>query len=98
MRRRGRFVDTTLSLAETNDLNYFQRLQRELRIWWGLKHPNVLRLVGTATGFSDHVSFVCPWIEKGSLTQVLKCEGETYSLRRRLYVVSNVNMRRGPYH
>ena len=45
---------------------------REVKIWAFLKHPNVLPLLGTVTGFGLVISMISPWMEEGDLTQYLR--------------------------
>ncbi|KAH7912184.1 kinase-like domain-containing protein [Hygrophoropsis aurantiaca] len=44
-----------------------KRLRRELKAWRGLDHPNIVPLLGVATGFGPYTAMVCPWMENGTL-------------------------------
>ncbi|KAF9486975.1 hypothetical protein BDN71DRAFT_1404072, partial [Pleurotus eryngii] len=41
---------------------------RELAVWLKLEHPRVLPLYGTVSDFGLYPSMVCPWMEKGNLS------------------------------
>ena len=49
---------------------------KELKIWSGLSHPNVLPILGFVRRFSGSVypSFVSPWVENGTLRDYMKRE------------------------
>ncbi|KAH7890159.1 kinase-like domain-containing protein, partial [Phlebopus sp. FC_14] len=49
-----------------------QRLIRELSVWHGLSHPNILPLYGITENFGPLYSMVCPWVASGTLTCYLK--------------------------
>ncbi|KAN0073718.1 Protein kinase-like domain containing protein [Tylopilus felleus] len=48
-----------------------KRLRREIEVWRGLKHDNVLPLLGTTMGFGRYPAMVCPFAENGTLTSYL---------------------------
>jgi serine/threonine protein kinase len=39
---------------------------RELAVWHGLKHPNIIELLGISTNFGPIPAMVSPWISKGN--------------------------------
>ncbi|KAF8556027.1 hypothetical protein OG21DRAFT_1521345 [Imleria badia] len=49
-----------------------KQLRREIKVWLGLKHDNVLPLLGTTKGFGQFPAMVCPWAKNGTLTSYLK--------------------------
>ncbi|KAF4574302.1 hypothetical protein EYR36_005635 [Pleurotus pulmonarius] len=67
-----------------------KRLRREVVIWKGLEHKNILPLLGVVRGFGPYVSMVCPWMAKGSLTQYLGLQGSSLSHQRRLQIIREV--------
>lgn len=79
-----------------NQLRHFsyccghQRIRREITIWQGLKHENVLPLLGITTDFGRYMSLVSPWLENGSLMQYLDKNGDSLGVGRRLQLVSTV--------
>ncbi|KAF9245050.1 kinase-like domain-containing protein [Melanogaster broomeanus] len=48
-----------------------QKLRRELKVWAGLQHTNVVPLLGVATGFGLLPAMVSPWFKNGSLSSYL---------------------------
>jgi len=67
-----------------------KRIRREIAIWQGLKHENVLPLLGITSDFGRYMSFVSPWLENGSLIQYLEKNGDELDLGRRLQLASEV--------
>lgn len=58
-----------------------------MRIWKQLKHPHVLELCGTVTGFGPYTSMVCPWMKNGSVTKYLENCGDILTVEDRLRLV-----------
>jgi hypothetical protein len=56
-------------------------------IWKQLKHPHVLELCGTVTGFGPYTSMVCPWMKNGSVTKYLESCGDILTVEDRLRLV-----------
>ncbi|KZP30844.1 kinase-like protein [Athelia psychrophila] len=48
------------------------RLRREITVWKRLRHPNVVRLMGTVCNVSSGCGMVSMWMARGSLHQYLK--------------------------
>lgn len=67
---------------------YLQRLAREMDVWKQLKHPNILPLYGTTSGFGPYDSLVCPWMENGSASRYMEKWGDIMSMTDRLQLVS----------
>jgi serine/threonine protein kinase len=67
-----------------------QRIRREIAIWQGLKHENVLPLLGITSDFGRYMSLVSPWLENGSLMQYLDKNRDTLGVTRRLQLVSRI--------
>ncbi|KAG2076584.1 kinase-like protein [Suillus decipiens] len=63
--------------------------RRELEIWKRLRHPNILKLMGT-TRFSPSVALVSPWMINGHLTLFLSQNNETLGLRDRLCLLCDI--------
>ncbi|KDR71882.1 hypothetical protein GALMADRAFT_783839 [Galerina marginata CBS 339.88] len=62
-----------------------RRLRREIRVWQGLRHRNVIPLLGLTHRFNNSPlpSMVCPWMESGTLTSYLRRDltlGERFKL------------------
>jgi len=68
--------------------SFYQRLQRELRVWQRLEHENVLPLCGTTSDFGPYTSMVCPWMDNGSVSRYLERCGDILSVSDRLQLVS----------
>jgi len=64
-----------------------KRVRKELRIWQCLNHPNIIPLCGVSSAFGFYDSFVCPWMELGSLSTFLKNAEATLNLSRRLEIL-----------
>ncbi|KAH7928052.1 kinase-like protein [Leucogyrophana mollusca] len=65
-------------------LNDSQRLRRELRVWKGLRHPNIVPLLGVTSGFGPYTAMVCPWMEHGTLGHYLENSALTQRQRYQL--------------
>ncbi|KAL5508382.1 hypothetical protein ACEPAH_6001 [Sanghuangporus vaninii] len=60
-------------------------LRAEIRVWHGLDHPNIVKLLGTCKGFSPYSSMILPWFANGSLSSFLhKHKSLIYGERLRL--------------
>ncbi|KAL5527259.1 hypothetical protein ACEPAG_6050 [Sanghuangporus baumii] len=60
-------------------------LRAEIRVWHGLDHPNIVKLLGTCKGFSPYSSMILPWFANGSLSSFLhKHKSLIYEERLRL--------------
>ncbi|KAG1750220.1 kinase-like domain-containing protein [Suillus lakei] len=64
--------------------------RRELGIWKRLRHPNILKLMGTTRHFSLSEALVSPWIANGNLTSFLRQNDETLGLRNRLLLLRDI--------
>ncbi|KAF9074431.1 hypothetical protein BDP27DRAFT_1317072 [Rhodocollybia butyracea] len=64
-----------------------RRLAREMDVWKQLKHPNILPLYGTTSGFGPYDSLVCPWMENGSASRYMEKWGDIMSMTDRLQLV-----------
>ncbi|KAG2076585.1 kinase-like protein [Suillus decipiens] len=64
--------------------------QRELEIWKGLRHPNILKLMGTTRHFGKFPALVSPWMVNGNLTSFLIQNNETLGLRDRLLLLRDI--------
>jgi serine/threonine protein kinase len=60
----------------------------ELTVWKGIRHPNILPLLGIVVGKSFLPSLVSPWIEGGSLPNYVALRRANLSLAERLSIVS----------
>jgi hypothetical protein len=67
-----------------------RRLARELDVWKQLKHPNILPLYGTTSGFGPYDSLVCPWMENGSVSKYMEKWGDILSMTDRLQLLCEV--------
>jgi len=67
-----------------------KRIRREIAIWQGLKHENVLPLLGITADFGRYMSLVSPWLENGSLMQYLDRNCNTLGVGRRLELACEV--------
>ncbi|KIM82176.1 hypothetical protein PILCRDRAFT_820544 [Piloderma croceum F 1598] len=80
--------------ARTHDSELEQkiskRIRREIAIWQGLKHENVLPLLGITSDFGRYMSLVSPWLENGSLMQYLDKNRDTLGISRRLQLACEV--------
>jgi len=60
-------------------------LKAEVGIWHELNHPNIVKLLGTCSGFGPYVSMCCPWYANGNLPSFLqKHKSLVYTERLRL--------------
>ncbi|KAJ4480939.1 hypothetical protein J3R30DRAFT_3287727 [Lentinula aciculospora] len=67
-----------------------RRLARELDVWKQLKHPNILPLYGTTSGFGPYDSLVCPWMENGSVSRYMENWGDILTMTDRLQLLCEV--------
>lgn len=65
-----------------------QRFRKEIRVWQGLVHPNVVPLLGTTADFGRCTGMVSPWMENGSMTAFLAKMAATLSDSARMQLVS----------
>jgi serine/threonine protein kinase len=65
-----------------------QRVRREIAIWQGLNHANVLPLLGVTSSFGPYLSLVSPWLGNGSLMHYLDKNSDVLGVGRRLQLVS----------
>ncbi|KAF9238954.1 kinase-like domain-containing protein, partial [Melanogaster broomeanus] len=61
-----------------------QRLRREIGVWLGLNHANIVPLFGTTTDFGRFPAMVCPWLENGHLSAYLERRGNSLPTGERL--------------
>ncbi|KAG2131239.1 kinase-like domain-containing protein [Suillus bovinus] len=66
-----------------------RRFRRELGIWKRLRHSNILKFMGTATGFSPSEALVAPWMTNGTLTSFL-LRNKTLGLHDRLLLLRDI--------
>ncbi|KAG8853669.1 hypothetical protein FRB96_008087 [Tulasnella sp. 330] len=71
--RRARFHGDAVAVkylqsSESRDINVAYRLVREMKVWSGLRHPNILPLIGFHLSQElDVALIVCPLVPRGSL-------------------------------
>ncbi|KIK57557.1 hypothetical protein GYMLUDRAFT_46128 [Collybiopsis luxurians FD-317 M1] len=70
--------------------NLKKRIARELDVWKRLKHPNILPLYGTASGFGPFQSLICPWMEHGNVSRYMQKWGDVLSMTDRLQLLCEV--------
>ncbi|KAN0073723.1 Protein kinase-like domain containing protein, partial [Tylopilus felleus] len=63
---------------------------REIEVWRGLKHDNVLPLLGTTMGFGRYPAMVCPWAENDTLTLYLARDHAHLPVAEILRLLDNV--------
>ncbi|KAG2053204.1 kinase-like protein [Suillus hirtellus] len=63
------------------------KLEREIKIWTGLKHQYILCLLGIATGFGPFRALVSPWMPNGTLNSYLR-ENTTLARMDRLRIIT----------
>lgn len=56
-----------------------QRLNKEIRIWMALRHPNIAPLIGFT--FSGEVCVISPWFSNGNVGEYLQRNPDTDRLR-----------------
>ncbi|KAG8794012.1 hypothetical protein FRC16_010746 [Serendipita sp. 398] len=49
-----------------------RRLAREMNVWWSLKHPNIVPLLGYVYDMSDLPSPVSPWYKNGDASKYIR--------------------------
>ncbi|KDR84188.1 hypothetical protein GALMADRAFT_236893 [Galerina marginata CBS 339.88] len=76
--------------TEANQLKIDKRLRREIRMWCGLQHSNIVQLLGTTTDFGPYTAMVCPWMKEGNLNHYLNHRKPELNLRRRLEILKDV--------
>ncbi|KZP21627.1 kinase-like protein [Athelia psychrophila] len=71
------------------------RLERELLVWHGLSHPNIVPLLGTVTNLSSHFSnhfaspaMISPWMKNGNL--ICYMDSKYLTVSERLHLVGAV--------
>ncbi|KAG1841652.1 kinase-like domain-containing protein [Suillus subalutaceus] len=64
--------------------------RRELGIWKRLRHSNILKFMGTTSGFGPSLALVAPWMTNGTLTSFLDQNNETLGLRDRLFLLRDI--------
>ncbi|KAF9238956.1 kinase-like domain-containing protein, partial [Melanogaster broomeanus] len=69
-----------------------QRLRREIGVWLGLNHDNIVPLFGTTTDFGQFPAMVCPWLENGQLSSYLGRRGDSLTMGERLALISCVTV------
>ncbi|KAF8588101.1 kinase-like protein [Ramaria rubella] len=67
-----------------------KRLNRELSVWNGLRHPNVVELFGICSDMSPYSAMVSAWYRKGSAPQFLRSLGDDATLYVRLRLLTDV--------
>ena len=70
----------------------FQAIERELKVWVGLNHRNVLPLYGITGGFGPFPAFVCPWAHNGTLSEYLEKSEARLGLKDRMILVCSCNI------
>ncbi|KAH9475505.1 Serine/threonine/tyrosine-protein kinase HT1 [Psilocybe cubensis] len=94
--RKGRSIKVAIKVIRShtytasNQWKIDKRLRREIRLWALLRHPNVVPLLGTTTGFGPYLAMVCPWMEHGNLSQYLNKKVLELTLRKRLQILADV--------
>ena len=63
-----------------------QRLDREVKVWNTLKHPNVLEFLGVVHNMGESIALVSPYCAKGNIARYL----EEYPQSNRLHLVTSV--------
>ncbi|KAF8134425.1 kinase-like domain-containing protein [Boletus edulis] len=65
-------------------------IERELKVWVGLKHQNVLPLYGITEGFGPFLAFVCPWADNGTLSEYLEKFESQLDLKKRIALLGDI--------
>lgn len=65
----------------------FQRMKREILVWQGLVHPNVLRLYGFKSG--ERPCLVAPWCAYGNLDDYVRSHPELTVIDKLKFVRPN---------
>ncbi|KAF9238953.1 kinase-like domain-containing protein [Melanogaster broomeanus] len=92
----GRSIDVAVKAIRTysaDDGDYAQkkkRLRREIGVWLGLKHINIVPLFGTTMDFGRFPAMVCPWLENGQLSSYLERQGDSLTTGERLVLLNDV--------
>ena len=68
-----------------------QDLRREIKVWHNFNHPNVVSLLGIASGFGNTISTVAPWISGGKLHEYLAEKDPQLDLPARFRLVIPVS-------
>jgi len=81
-------IRPTTTLEDTQVLeSHSKKLRRELKVWAGLQHENIVPLLGVVTGFGILQGMVSPWFNNGSLSSYLVAQHEAamdFPARQRL--------------
>ncbi|KAJ8585632.1 kinase-like protein [Rhizopogon salebrosus TDB-379] len=64
--------------------------RRELGIWKRLRHPNILKFMGTTSDFGPSVALVAPWMVNGTLTSFLDQNDEILTPLDRLLLLHDI--------
>ncbi|KAG1750871.1 kinase-like domain-containing protein [Suillus lakei] len=64
--------------------------RRELGIWKRLRHSNILKFMGTTSGFGSSEALVAPWMTNGTLTSFLDQNNMTLRLCDRLLLLRDI--------
>ncbi|KAF8833035.1 kinase-like protein, partial [Paxillus ammoniavirescens] len=63
---------------------------REIKVWHGLRHSNIVPLLGIAYGFGSAISTVSPWISGGPLHTYLETRDTDLRLFDRFNLLQDV--------
>ncbi|KIJ13221.1 hypothetical protein PAXINDRAFT_100814 [Paxillus involutus ATCC 200175] len=69
---------------------FSKTLRREIKVWHGLRHSNIVPLLGIAYGFGSAISTVSPWISGGPLHTYLDTRDADLNLFDRFSLLEGV--------
>ncbi|KAF8834851.1 kinase-like protein [Paxillus ammoniavirescens] len=82
------------ALAQNNtgvpQREFSKTLRREIKVWHGLRHSNIVPLLGIAFGFGSAISTVSPWISGGPLHTYLDTRAADLNLFDRFNLLQDV--------
>ncbi|KAG1890092.1 kinase-like domain-containing protein [Suillus subluteus] len=62
-----------------------KRARREMKLWMGAKHDNIVPMLGITEGFSEEgFAMVSPWMKGGTLAQYLRDHAGTIHSRKKM--------------
>ncbi|KIJ09515.1 hypothetical protein PAXINDRAFT_17388 [Paxillus involutus ATCC 200175] len=82
--------ELTQNISSLPEQEFSKTLRREIKLWHGLRHSNIVPLLGIAYGFGSAISTVSPWISGGPLHTYLDTRDAYLNLFDRFNLLEGV--------